>query len=374
MEKTINIISFDIPLPANYGGVIDVYYKIVALKNAGVKIYLHCFEYGRAHSAELEALCEKVYYYKRKTNFTVHVSVLPYTVNSRQSKQLEENLASNNYPILFEVLHTCYLLSDSRFANRKKIYRHSNIEHHYYKELAQSETSILKKLYLYVEALKLKRFEKILNKSNLILAVNKNDADYFMQKFPTVKTLYLPSFHQNNVITIKEGNGSYCLYNGNLSVSENYDAVLWLIENVFSKINFKVIIAGLNPPKFLESKISHYKNIELVKNPSPQHMAELIANAHIHALYTKQPTGLKLKLVNVLFAGRFIVCNANMVSGTDLRNNNSLFICNSSVKFTNQINNCISLNFNRELIHQRSTQLKVFNNLKNVDELISEIF
>ena len=30
--KNINIVSFDIPYPPNYGGIIDVFYKIKALK------------------------------------------------------------------------------------------------------------------------------------------------------------------------------------------------------------------------------------------------------------------------------------------------------------------------------------------------------
>ena len=362
------------PFPANYGGVIDVFYKLVALKKAGIKIYLHCFEYGRHHAKELENLCEKVYYYKRKTGLASHFSVLPYTVKSRQSRQLEENLLSNNYPILFEVLHTCYLLNDTRFANRKKIYRHSNIEHEYYKELAKSESSFFKKIFLKLEAFKLKRFEQILTNANLILAVNKKDANYFSQKYPKVKTVYLPSFHQNNAITIKEGKGDYCLYNGNLSVSENYEATLWLIQNVFCKVNLKIIIAGLNPPQFLINEIENYKHIELIINPSQIQMDELIASAQIHTLYTKQPTGLKLKLLNVLYAGRFVICNDNMVSGTDLVANESLFISNSSVEFINQINKCFTLNFTKDLIDHRSLQLETFSNLKNTAILLKEIF
>jgi len=374
LNKEINIISFDIPFPANYGGIIDVYFKLAALKKAGVKIHLHCFEYGRQHAKELENLCEKVYYYKRKTNLASHLSIQPYTVKSRQSQRLEENLLSNNFPILFEVLHTCYLLNDSRFFNRKKIYRQSNIEHQYYNELAKSETNYLKKLFLKVEAFKLKRFEKILNYANLILSVNKKDADYFSKKYFKIKTVYLPSFHQNNEVSIKKGTGSFCLYNGNLSVSENYEAAIWLIENVFSKIEHKIIVAGLNPPPFLIDLIRKYKNIELISNPSQQKMDYLITNAQIHVLYTKQPTGLKLKLLNVLYAGRFVICNPYMISGTDLIANESLFICNSSNEFTNNINKCFSLNFNIDLIRQRTEQIVIFNNLKNTDLFLSEVF
>src|SRR5690606_36244726 len=134
-------------------------------------------------------------YYPRKTGFLSNLSLLPYTVKSRQSKELEKNLLSNDFPILFEVLHTCYLLNDNRFANRKKIYRHSNIEHEYYTELSKTERNVWKKLFLKIEAWKLKRFESILNRSNLILAVNQKDTEYFQKKYVSVKAMYLPSFH-----------------------------------------------------------------------------------------------------------------------------------------------------------------------------------
>ena len=87
MDKYINIVSFNIPWPANYGGVIDVYYKMQALHKCGVKIILHCFEYERPHSKELESLCEKVYYYKRKTGLLANITLLPYNVFSRKDPE-----------------------------------------------------------------------------------------------------------------------------------------------------------------------------------------------------------------------------------------------------------------------------------------------
>ena len=63
MQAHLHIISFDIPYPANYGGAIDVFHKIRCLNAQGVKIILHCFEYGgRKSSPELEKICEKVYF------------------------------------------------------------------------------------------------------------------------------------------------------------------------------------------------------------------------------------------------------------------------------------------------------------------------
>ncbi len=119
--KAINIISFDVPFPANYGGVIDVYYKIKAFHTAGIKVHLHCFEYGRGEQLELNKYCETVSYYKRKTVATAFLSGLPYIVKSRVSKKLKTNLLSNNYPILFEGLHCCFLLNDNDLKSRFKI-------------------------------------------------------------------------------------------------------------------------------------------------------------------------------------------------------------------------------------------------------------
>ncbi len=371
MDRSINIISFDVPFPANYGGVIDVFYKLVWLKKVGINIHLHCFEYGRKPSRELEGLCKKIYYYPRKTGVISNLSSLPYTVKSRQSKEMEKNLLSNDFPILFEVLHTCYLLDDERLKKRIKIYRHSNIEHDYYRHLATAEKSLLKKTYLKREADKLEKFENIISNANYIFSVNEIDANYFVKKYPAVKTLYIPSFHQNNEVQIKKGKGEYILYHGNLSISENYEAVEWLLQNVFSKIKFKVIIAGLNPSNFLKESIKKYSNVSLIQNPGDSEMKQLVENAHIHCLYTAQTTGLKLKLLNVLFGGRFVVCNANMLSGTGFVQNKGLFV---SDEFITQINSCFETDFTETLIEERKKMLERFSNQKNVDEMLKAIY
>ena len=52
-EPHLHIVSFDVPWPANYGGVIDVFYKVKALADLGIRLHLHCFEYGRGEAPEL---------------------------------------------------------------------------------------------------------------------------------------------------------------------------------------------------------------------------------------------------------------------------------------------------------------------------------
>ena len=145
MDKYLNIISLNIPWPANYGGVLDIYYKMKALHECGVKIILHCFEYERPRTSELEKICHEVHYYKRRTGLLPNLTYLPYNVYGRKDKNLIKNLLKNDYPILFEGLHSCYYLSDKRLRNRFKIFRECNIEHDYYNALSHSTDNIIKK-------------------------------------------------------------------------------------------------------------------------------------------------------------------------------------------------------------------------------------
>jgi len=128
-NKHLHIISFDVPYPPNYGGVIDVFYKIKSLNELGIKVHLHCFEYGRAEARVLESICEKVHYYKRSMQKRYLFNPLPFVVVSRTSEKLSQNLLRDKHPILFEGLHCCFLLNDNRLNDRLKIARSHNIEH-----------------------------------------------------------------------------------------------------------------------------------------------------------------------------------------------------------------------------------------------------
>ncbi len=314
----LHIISFDIPFPPNYGGVIDVFYKIRALDRAGVKIHLHCFQYHREPAPELDQYCEEVIYYQRKSNVLSALTLRPYIVYSRRDQLLLENLLKNDYPILFEGLHSCHYLSHPLLKNRLRIYRESNIEHQYYYHLYKAEKNLFRKAYFLLSSIKLLSFQRILEHASLMLTVSKEDNDYLRKRFPGKRIEYLPSFHHDDTVQCLPGSGDYVLYQGNLSVGENRRAVEHLIEKIFSRNKTPFIVAGLNPPERLKKLISRYDHITLVENPSDEKMFTLIRDAQVNLMITFQPTGLKLKLLNALFNGRFCLVNPEMVHGTEL--------------------------------------------------------
>ena len=369
-QKHLHIISFDVPYPANYGGVIDVYYKIKALHAQGVKIHLHCFEYGRAEALGLESICEKVYYYKRKMNKQLLLNTLPFVVVTRSSEKLMENLLRDEHPILFEGLHSCFHANDERLKRRVKIIRTHNIEHEYYKNLQKVERSFFKRSYFGMEARKLENFEKVLNKANYVAAISPSDAKQLSERYKNVH--YIPAFHPNEEIKIKEGKGEFCLYHGNLEVGENNEAALYLVNNVFSKIKIPLVIAGKNPSAVLKAAISGYSHIQLKANINTQEIDELIKNAQINVLPTFQATGIKLKLLAALFTGRSCIVNSPMVINTGLEKLCS--IQDSAEGMTKEISRLFEIPFDmKEKQDREKILLENFSNLTNVKKLITLI-
>ncbi len=373
-DKHLHIVSFDIPYPANYGGVIDVFYKLKALYAKGVKITLHCYEYpGRDRSEELNKYCQKVYYYPRLVGFGSAISIKPYIVTSRRSEELMQNLLKDDAPILFEGLHSCYHIDDRGIKDRLKIYRESNIEHRYYYNLFKVDKKVVKKLYFFVESLKLRLYQNILKHSDLMLVVSREDTDYLKEHFPDIKVNYLPSFHANDKIESLIGFGDYALYNGNIEVPENAHAVQWLINEVFATTDIKLKVAGMNPPEYIRKLASEYPNVEIIANPDDKKMFDLIKNAQVNILVTFQATGLKLKLLNTLYNGRFCLVNDKMLNGTGLEE--LCKIGNTPEELRKKLPELFKVEFDKNQIDLRNNILNLnFSNSKNAEKLIELVY
>ena len=193
---------------------------------------------------------------------------------------------------------------------------------------------------------------------------------YFSQLF--VAKL-LPAFHENDRVNVQLGRGAYCLYQGNLSVPENEQAVFYLLKNIFSKIDVPVKIAGAEPSEELKSAIAPYNHIELIENPTANEMQVLMQAAHIHILYAQDRSGMKLKLLNSLFQGRFVIANKSILLNSNLVAVATL--AETPAEFIAQINAIWPQDFTDAHVAQRQRLLEnYFYNKKNSAELLETIF
>lgn len=370
-DKTLHIVSFNVPYPPDYGGVIDVFYKIKALHDLGIKIHLHCFNYGRDESEELGKICEKVYYYPRKKFYQAIYSNVPYIVGSRQSDELLNNLTADHHPVLFEGLHTCFYLKHPALKDKMKTVRMHNVEWDYYRSLKEAESNYLIKFYFNLESKKLKKFEDELKNADKIFAISKSDYEYLRQSYETIS--YVPAFHNNETVTSKTGKGNFILYQGNLSVVENNQAAMFIAKKIAEGMPHKFVFAGKNPTSSLKKEIKNIKNIELIENPPFEKMAQLIADAQINLLLTFQSTGIKLKLLNSLYRGRFVLVNGKMVNNTGLE---ELCVVEDNPNATKRIlSDLMQTDFTETDIEKRKIILdEGYSNRANAMKIAREIF
>lgn len=321
-SSSLHIVSFDVPFPADYGGVIDVYYKVKALSDLGVQIHLHCYQYGRDQSKLLAELCTSVHYYKRNTRPSNLISRKPYIVKTRSNNDLIERLLQDDFPILFEGLHTAAIIDDKRFSNRYKLLRTHNVEHDYYRGLAQRTASLPKRMYYAWEAKKLKRFEKVVSSADCVLAISESDQAHFKSYKDEVQLLYPfhpepePIYKEHSEPFYENWGYNFCLYQGNLEVEENIEAAEFLVEKVSSKIDTQMVIAGKGASKIGLRYPDSY--VLFVDEPDDEMMLKMVRNAAIHLLPTFQSTGFKLKLLLALSAGRHVMVSHQMTEGTNL--------------------------------------------------------
>jgi hypothetical protein len=317
LAKHLHIVSFDVPYPADYGGVVDVFYKIRALHKMGVAVHLHCFEYGKGVQDELKKYCAEVYYYKRQEGHKGFSLQLPYIVASRHDEQLWERLNADEHPVLFEGVHCTYGLTSGIVQKKNIAIRLHNVEYEYYKQLSQWETSLVRKAYMHHESRLLKRYEERLKNYN-ILAISAEDVKTYRKKLKAGRTSYLPAFIPNQMVTSKEGMGTFALYQGNLSVAENEKVATWLLEKIFHELEIPFVIAGKNPSAKLVELAHKKPHTCMVANPGETEMNDLIQKAQLHILPSFTHSGIKLKLLNAVFNGRHVLANDEMIKGTGL--------------------------------------------------------
>ena len=373
MDNHLHIVCFDVPYPPDYGGVIDVFYRIKSLYELGIKIHLHCFEYNRGVQSELNKYCTEVNYYKRYRGFKGFSFVLPYIVYSRRNKTLLQNLLKDEHPVLLEGIHCTYFLFTNHLKNKKVFVRLHNVEFEYYGELAKNEASFLKKIYFLNESRLLKGYEKKISNKAMLLTITNKDAKKYKENFNASNLTYLPAFLPYNSVSTKEGKGNYCLYHGNLSVSENEKAAMWLCENIFNKSDIPFVIAGKNPSEKLMLLAKQNKNISLINIPSEVKMEELISNAQINIIPSFNSSGIKIKLLNSLFNGRHCLVNNATIEGTGLES--LCYIAENEDEFKKAIIQLFNVPFTANEIAKRNQLLKKqFDNNTNAELLIQWIY
>lgn len=372
MDKSLHIVSFDFPHPPVYGGIIDVFYKIKALHQLGVKIHLHYFADEEKPSEELSALCESICFYKKTSVVSTKViSNLPLRMLTRRNKELVGKLAKNNFPILYEGLHTSHSALSPELKTHKKFLRCHNAEAEYAAELANTEKNFIKKNIFKVEEKRTQEFERKLNQFDGLFVLSEEDRAYFQQSNANIKIA--PIFHAHEKVEVSEGIGDYVLFHGNLSVNENLATAEWIsneLAPLMPQLKFK--IAGKSLNSSLRSKLEKL-NVECFFNPKAQKMKQLIQDAQIVLLKTSVPSGVKLKLIDSLAYARHIISDTHSVQKSQL--GSLVSIADTTEEYILKIKSFQNQPISENDVKERNVLFRdVLNNQFNASQIVQEIF
>ena len=154
---------------------------------------------------------------------------------------------------------------------------------------------------------------------------------------------------------------------------ENSKAAEYLVQNVFDSDAYPLIIAGLNPPERLQKLVKDKKHIRLVPNPGHAEMETIVKEAQVNIMVTFQTTGLKLKLLQTLYNGRFTLVNPAMLAGTEL--NELCTIAEDAAGLKTAIGELFGRTFEVGEIEKREKILaERFSNQRNASRLIDAVF
>lgn len=315
--KTLHLIAHNVPYPPDNGGLIDVYYKVKALQEVGVSVVLHAFTYDRPTHPSLEKLCSRVYYYSRSLDWGLLFNVQPFIIAGRRSSLLLERLATDPYPVLCDAIHTTAYLGHPALSEKRIYLRAHNVEHLYYEGLGKTSRSPFKKLYYFLEAVKLRRYEEKLHHASGIFAISPAERSHFEKYAPT---WVIPPFHPHD-LQIPQVTEPFALFHGNLSVEENQWSVLCLLRKVWKRPEVKRIplwVAGNGSPEWLRRAIRETASASLHEGLTMKEIMALVARARVHVLPAYQSTGVKLKLIAALAKGLHVVATPPMSWGSGL--------------------------------------------------------
>lgn len=346
-----------------------MFFKIKALADAGVKVHLHAFTYGRKTHEMLEQFCHSVHLYDRQMNPLLMLSGKPFIVRSRKSDELLERLGADDHPILFEGDHTTFYIDHPQLRDKRKYLRIHNIESDYYRALSKVEYSIFKRLYLRLESWKLSRYHPSRHAQGVIVLSEKDGQHVGLENRPTH---FIPPFHGSREPIFHERKRPFALYHANLTVGENRQALQFLLDEVFRDSSHRLMIYGDGMDPKMSQQVDGMSNVSHYEGPQDE-LLQLIIEAQVNVLPTFQSTGMKLKLLYSLFNGGHCLVNPPMVEGTGL--GDLCEVAQDGAAMREALDTLMEEDFHSSAFEaRRKILVGRFSNSKNAQKLIEVLF
>lgn len=347
-------ISPNFPWPSNDGGKIVTANFLNLIKDYDIELDFLCINKSRINTELLKqnnfksdsvfidfGISSKL---RMAKSFVLNKPILIHKFFNRKFLELvKSNLLSKNYNLIhFESLHTVYYaLELLKTFNLPVVLRLHNIESQILERLACETVNPVVKRFFFWESAKIKQLElEAYKKIKNITFISQDDLKKsgikdMPQTNPFVATAGVEFNLFKDVLPPTSNN---ILYIGSMDWLPNEKAVLWFVENVFLEIQkefpeTKLYIVGKNPSK----KILTLKNNNIIVTGLVDNVVDYINLCSISIVPIFIGGGMRVKILELMAAGRAIVSTTIGAEGIIYRNNEDILIADTKEEFFQKI-------------------------------------
>lgn len=389
-----------VPYPLDNGGKIKSYNTIQMLSQNNI-LDIFCFY-------ENDREFESIKIFKKKCNRIVSIynpvttsenkrrmiltalrslfGTLPFVVTKYSNKKMKkeiENSIDNKYDLIYiDHLQLGVYYKLLKKYNIPVYLDEHNCENQIIKRNIEIEKNFLKKLFLKLEYVKLKRFEtKMVKLSDKIVVLSKEDKELLSvegEKDSKFEIIPIPieSSYKKAIYCSKEikTNSLNIMFIGTLSWYPNLQGIEWFIDNVIpkmqkSKLSFNLYIVGKNPSTKLIDICNKYKNINVTGYVEDINVYFHKCDIMIVPIFIG--SGMRVKILEGLTKRIPIISTDIGCEGIMVQDNENILIANTEEEFLQKIN---MLGTNPELYSKLQINGEKLFNEKYSMEAISKKF
>lgn len=362
------------PYPLDGGGKIRAFNNLQALSNE-YEIDLVCFsekqierehiEYMKKYCSEIRVI-EKIFSNSSSKFIAVKNILKSFITNSpfiiekfKDSRCLHElKTLTNKYKykaVFFEHLSiSCY---KKVFNNTTIVLSQQNCEFMLMKRRYENEKNILKKLYIYLEYVKLKKYEmRICSKFDKVIMLSKEDKDCLLKEGYTKQNITIIPIAVETKVKRKtqyNKNGiKNILFMGTMTWYPNEQGILWFIDNVWKCIKEKneemnLYVVGKSPSNEL---LSRQKIDGVIITGYVNDIYDYIQKCDVCIVPLFIGGGMRVKILESMAKGIPCISTSIGAEGINIIDGENIIIANNDIQFKEAIINLFSYNVREQIV------------------------
>ncbi|HHZ94308.1 MAG TPA: glycosyltransferase [Flavobacteriales bacterium] len=243
--------------------------------------------------------------------------------------------------LLESLFMTSYEPAIRRLSDARVILRAHNVEHRIWQGLVDESKMGLRKLYISTLTKQLAEYESIrINDFDALIPITDEDAEIFREIGATIPIHVTPfgMDYEDSNDTVNSETVDHVFHFGSMDWQPNIQGVKWLLEEVWPKVRnvnseAKLILAGRKMPASFVTNAE--LGIEVIGEV--ESAQEFLDRRGIMTIPIHSGSGMRVKAVEGMSAGRPAVSTEIGVSGLDLENGEHALIANSPTEFASHI-------------------------------------